>query len=382
MSTRRRFLRQSSAIAAGGLLLPHWMSCASGTGTTSAANAQEDAAPAAGEAARRPLGIAILGLGGYAKGQIAPALQLTEHCKLVGLITGSPEKLPEWRKQYNIAEQHCYTYDTMHQIAQDEAIDVVYVITPTATHKDFAVRAAQAGKHVWCEKPMAMTVADCHTIIDACDEAGVKLAIGYRMLHEPNTQQFIDWCAAQPDSNITKASAAACYAGSPPPTHDWRGQRAMGGGALYDMGVYAINGLRYSTGLVPEAVVRARQERPQSVDVTTTFTLRFPGGFEAEGLTSVLRPENYLRVEFGQGTWAEMQPLQPYQGVAGKASDGTVFGPPVANQQSLQMDDDALAILQGMPLLAPGREGLIDIAIIRAVIASAESGREVPIELS
>ena len=386
MPTRRRFLRQSSALAAGSLLAPAWVSCASGSQSPDRTS-PTDPAPAAASAKtrpNRPLGVAILGLGGYAEGQIAPALQLTEHCKLTGLITGSPDKLPRWRSKYGVAEAHCYTYDTMDRLAADDAIDVVYVITPTATHKDFAVRAARAGKHVWCEKPMAMTVADCQAIIDACDAAGVTLAIGYRMLHEPNTRAFIAWSAAQPEASITAASAGACYAGSPPATDYWRGQRHMGGGALYDMGVYAVNGLRYATGLIPGAVTRARQERmpgPDGVDLTTTFTLRFPGGFEAEGITSVLRPDNFARVEFGPTTWAQMRPLQPYQGVRGEASDGTVFGPPLPNQQSIQMDDDARAILDGTPLLAPGREGLIDIAIIRAIIASAEGGRAVDVQV-
>ena len=383
LQTRRRFLRQTSAAAAGALFLPQFLACAS-SANGDASQPQSASAKTPSDGSARQLGIAILGLGGYASGQIAPALQLTEHCKLRGLITGSPEKLPEWKSKYQVADEHCYTYDTMADIAKDEAIDVIYVITPTATHKDFVIRAAQAGKHIWCEKPMAMTPEDCQAMIDACDKAGVKLAIGYRMMHEPNTMAFMDWCAARPDDSISAASAVSSYAGSPPATDYWRGQRNMGGGALYDMGVYAVNGLRYGTGLIPEAVVRAKQERmagPNGVDLTTTFTLRFPGGFEAEGLTSVVKPGNYVRVEFGSDTWAQMEPLQPYTGVKGQASDGTVFGPPVPNQQSIQMDDDALAIMNGKPLIAPGREGLIDIAIIRAIIESAESGKEVAVRV-
>ncbi len=381
--TRRRFLRQTSAAAAGTLLLPSLIGCASSNGSAETQDASTATASAKTSTGARKLGIAILGLGEYAKGQIAPALRLTEHCELRGLVTGSPDKLPEWKSKYGIADEHCYTYDTMDRLADDDAIDVVYVITPTATHKDFSVRAARAGKHVWCEKPMAMTVAECQEIIDACNAAGKTLAIGYRMMHEPNTQQFIQVAKDKPFGAITSARSDAGYGGDRggPPADYWRGQRHMGGGALYDMGVYTVNGLRYGTQLIPEAVVRAtqkRQDRPDGVDLTTEYTLRFPGGFEARGRTSVVEKYNVLHVEAERG-WYEMEPMQPYQGVKGRTSDGRVFGPPVPNQQSIQMDDDALAIINGTPLIAPGREGLIDVAIIRAVIESAESGREVAI---
>ena len=382
---RREFLRTSGRAAAGLLLAPTLLGCG-GAGATQRGADVNDAPVATPTGPTRKLGVAILGLGGYARGQIAPALQLTEHCELRGLITGSPEKLPEWRARYGVDEAHCYTYDRMAEIADDDAIDVVYVITPTSTHKDFTLRAAAAGKHVWCEKPMALTVPDCRAMIDACAAAGVQLTIGYRMLHEPNTRAFVEHARARPMGTLTAATARAGYAGTPPPADYWRGQRHMGGGALYDMGVYAVNGLRYATQAVPEAVVRAeqrRQDRPDGVDLTTTFTLRFPGGLEADGATSVVERYNLLRVE-GPDGWAQLQPMQQYSGVRGEASDGTTFGPPIESphQQRLQMDDDARAILAGTPPIAPGREGLVDVAIIRAIVESAErGGAEVPIGL-
>ena len=382
MPTRRRFLRHTAAAGTGTLLLPQLLACGSTDTRASAASAKTQDAPPP----ERPLGIALLGLGGYAKGQIAPALQLTQHCRLAGLITGSPDKLPEWQSKYGVADEHCYTYDTMDEIADDPAIDVVYVITPTATHKDFAVRAARAGKHVWCEKPMAMDVAECQAIIDACEAAGVRLSIGYRMLHEPNTRQFIRVASGREFGPVRAARSHAGYAGNVPPADYWRGQRDMGGGALYDMGVYTVNGLRYGTQALPEAVVRASQDRidrPNGTDTTSTYTLRFPdeglGPVLAEAKTSVVEKYNLLRIEAERG-WYEMQPMQPYQGVEGSASDGRVFGPPVPNQQSLQMDNDAIAIAGDAELVAPGLEGLIDVAIIRAIIESAEAGREVAVD--
>jgi len=336
-------------------------------------------APAAAPKNDERLGVALLGLGGYAKGQIAPSLQFTKHCRLAGIVTGSPEKIPEWQQKYSIKDENVYTYDNLESIADNPEIDIVYIITPTATHKDFAVRAARAGKHVWCEKPMAMNPADCQAIIDACTENNVRLSIGYRMLHEPNTQAFIRLSKEKAYGAFTGATSFAGYPGSDPPTDYWRGQRVMGGGALYDMGVYTVNGLGYGLQMAPVAVVKAIQDRPTEVDVTTEYTLEYPGGLLAEGKTSVVTDYNLLRIDAKNG-WHQMEPMQPYGGVKGMTSDGTVLGPPIdGKQQALQMDDDALAIMKKQPMIAPGKMGMADVAVIRAIIESAETGKRVVI---
>jgi glucose-fructose oxidoreductase len=336
-------------------------------------------APASAPKKENKLGIALLGLGSYAKGQIAPSLQHTQHCYLAGIVTGSPEKIPEWQQKYGVKDENVYSYDTMDELADNPDIDVVYIITPTATHRDFAVRAANAGKHVWCEKPMAMTPEDCQDIIDACQKNNVRLSIGYRMIHEPNTQAFIALSKKKAFGEFTAATSLAGYAGADPPTDYWRGQRAMGGGALYDMGVYTVNGLRYGTQMAPVAVREATQLRPTEVDVTTTYTLEYANGLIANGKTSVVEEMNKLRIE-GETGWHELNPMQPYAGVKGLTSDGTVLGPPIdGKQQTLQMDDDALAIMQKKPVLAPGEMGKGDIAVVRAIIESAETGKRVEI---
>jgi glucose-fructose oxidoreductase len=374
-NSRRKFLRQSATAATGLILVPTIIGC----GTKSGAPSTSTAPAAAPEKADRKLGIALLGLGSYSKGQIAPSLQFTKHCELRGIITGSPEKIPVWQEKYGIKDENVYSYDTMEEIASNPDIDVVYVITPTATHKDFAIRAANAGKHVWCEKPMAMTPADCQAIIDACTKNKVRLSIGYRMLHEPNTQKLIALSKEKAFGEFTGATALSGYAGQDPPTDYWRGQRKMGGGALYDMGVYSVNGLRYGTQMAPVAVVKAMQHRPTDVDVTTEFTLEYTNGMTAIGKTSVVTEYNLLKIE-GKNGWHQMEPMQPYGGVKGMTSDGTVLGPPIeSKQQTLQMDDDALAILNHTPVMAPGQMGMDDIRVIRAIIESAETGKRVGI---
>ena len=139
------------------------------------------------------LGVALVGLGYYSTDLLAPALQQTTNCYLAGIVTGTPSKAETWMKKYNIPDKNIYNYETFDQLANNDDIDVVYVVLPPALHKEYVIRAANAGKHVWCEKPMAPSVRDCEAMIKACKENKVKLAIGYRMHHEPNTQKIIQF---------------------------------------------------------------------------------------------------------------------------------------------------------------------------------------------
>lgn len=324
---------------------------------------------------KKKLGVALVGLGYYSTDLLAPALQLTQHCELKGIVTGSPEKIPVWQKRYGIADANVYNYSNMHTIANNPEIDVVYIVLPTSLHKKYAVIAANAGKHVWCEKPMAMTELECQTIINACRKNNVQLTVGYRMQHEPNTQTVIHYAKTAPYGAINSVVAKAGYAGSPPT--GWRSKRAMGGGALYDMGVYPINAARYTTGQEPIAVTAEltadRTEFFTEVDEHAYVTLDFKNGLKAECAASVGTHFNRLRANCERG-WYELAPMQTYSGVSGKTSDGTLLNKPIANQQAKQMDDDALAILNNAEVIVPGVEGMADIRIVEAALKSSASG--------
>ena len=133
----------------------------------------------------RPLGVALLGLGRYAAGELAPALQKTKLCRLVGVVTGTPEKAEKWAKDYNLDKKNIYNYETLDRIAENKDIDIVYVVTPPGRHAEFTVRAAKAGKHVISEKPMATSVVECDRMIAACKAAKVQLGVGYRLHYDP-----------------------------------------------------------------------------------------------------------------------------------------------------------------------------------------------------
>jgi glucose-fructose oxidoreductase len=357
---RRKFIALSAA-AGTSLWLPLSCSTQSKAKTNSKGQSKDS------------IGVALLGLGSYSRGQLAPALQLTKHCHLAGIITGTPSKIPTWQEKYDIPDKNVYTYDTMDQIANNDDIDVIYIVTPTGTHARFAIAAANTGKHVWCEKPMAMNVAECQSIIDACAKNKVQLTIGYRMQHEPNTLEFNSYANTLPFGKIQRMDAHACYFGGG--GSGWRFQKNMGGGALYDMGVYTVNGLRNATGLFPERVISAKQyaNRPElftEVDETTEYILEFPGGLLGYGKMSVGDNTNFMKATCENG-WYELSPMQAYTGVQGQRSDGQLIGPAVPNQQSIQMDDDALALLEGRSMNIAGEEGLKDIQIIEAIIKSA-----------
>ncbi len=333
-------------------------------------------------AAKQKLGVALLGLGNYSTYQLAPALTLTQHCQLTGIITGSAEKIPLWQQRYGIADSNVYHYDDMHRLADNPAIDVVYVVVPTALHLKYAKLAAQAGKHVWCEKPMAMTVQQCQQMIEACAQNKMSLSIGYRMMHEPNTQRFYRYASRRPFGQLSSITSLAGYSGNGLPASNWRMQKQMGGGALYDMGVYAINGARHFAGSEPTAVTatfdKSHPEMFTDVDETTLFTLTFANGLEAQCGASVVKGFNRLRADCEQG-WYQLSPMQTYSGVRGQQSDGKHYPAFNGSQQAKQMDDNALAILHQTALIAPGEEGLKDIAIVEAVLHAAHQGKSITI---
>lgn len=366
---RRRFLVNSllgvAAVASG-------VGCAR-PGNTSGNSARNAARPSA------KLGVALLGLGKYAETQLAPALLRTQHCTLRGIVTGTPDKVPRWQKQYALEDRHVYDYGSLARIADDAAVQVVYVVTPTALHAKYAIMAAEAGKHVWCEKPMAMNSAECQSIIDACRKNGVFLSIGYRMQHEPNTRTIMSFAREKPYGAIQSLRASAGDRSDD--DQSWRMKREMGGGALYDMGVYSIDALRYASGEEPLRVLSARQwsERKElfsEVDEISEFELEFPSGARGVGRASRADGDNVLRVEAERG-WYKLEPMQSYQGVQGETSDGRKLDAKVDNQQARQMDDDALAIVEGRPALVPGEEAQRDIRILEAIVQAAAQKRPV-----
>ncbi len=326
---------------------------------------------------KEKLGVALVGLGYYSRDLLAPALQLTKHCELKGIVTGSPEKIPIWQQKYGIAAKNVYNYQNMHEIANNDEIDIVYIVLPNGLHKKYTIIGANAGKHVWCEKPMAMNVLECQQMITACAKNKVQLTIGYRMQHEPVTQQIIKWRSSKPYGMIQSLYAEAGFFSNPRDPKNWRLHKELGGGAMFDMGVYTLNASRYVTGLEPVAVT-AKQYSERSAfiaDETTIFDLEFPNDISATCKTTFAANINTLKVDCENG-WYQLSPMQSYSGVRGTTSDGKTLSPFQGNQQAKQMDDNALAILNKKSPLVPGEEGMKDIKVVEAIFKSAANKSE------
>jgi glucose-fructose oxidoreductase len=333
----------------------------------------------------KKLGVALVGLGSYSTYQLAPALQKTKYCHLAGIVTGTPAKADKWMRQYGITQDRVYNYENFDQIASDDAIDIVYVVLPNSMHAEFSIRAARAGKHVICEKPMALSVAECDAIIEACKSAGVRLGMGYRLQSEPYTREVKRLVREKTFGEVRFVSAAAAYISRGNP-NQWRLNKALsGGGALMNMGVYSIQSCIYGCGKNPVSVsAQEFSTRPayfKQTDETITAQFTFPGGTVGQMMTSHNASANRLYASCDRG-WFELKPANNYGPLSGRSSEGPIAFPH-DSQQKLQMDDFATHILEGAPNRAPGEMGRRDMVIVEAIYRSIrEGGRSIPVELS
>lgn len=367
-SSRRDFLYQLSLTVGGACLLSPFAHC----------RLPGQSGASGGKDPQKSLGVALVGLGSYSTYQLAPALQLTRNCHLAGIVTGTPEKEKTWAERYKIAPQHIYNYQNFDRIAADKDIDIVYVVLPIALHKEFTIRAAKAGKHVICEKPMAMNVQECREMIDACKKADRMLSIGYRLHFEPYNREMMRLGQQQVFGAVRSIDCANGFTWGNN-TDSWRLKKALaGGGGLMDMGVYAIQGARYVTGQEP-LYVTAREEktRPEvfrEVDETVYFDLEFPGGVVAKGVSSYNKNLNHLKVQAERG-WFALSEAYRYNGMRGATAQGPMTFDPNVNQQALQMDDFARCIREKKPTRVPGEEGLRDLQVVEAIYRSLQTGK-------
>lgn len=336
---------------------------------------------AATRAPKKKLGVALVGLGYYSKDILAPSLLNTSHCELKGIVTGTPSKIASWQDKYGIEDKNVYNYNNYDQIANNPDIDVIYVVLPPSMHREYTVRGAETGKHMWCEKPMAPSVVDCQAMIDACNKNKVMLSIGYRCQHDPNIQAYMQVTKSQKFGKVKMINSAAGYFDGR--TDHWKQSKAMGGGVMGDMGVYSLQGARLATGEEPIRVMaKASTTRPKiyhEVEETMTYQLEFPSGAIAACQASFGISMNHLRITYEKGN-VHMEPQSGYKGNKGEVSDGTKIAMDIGMQQPHQMDDDALSIINKKPMLVPGEEGLRDIRVVEAIYRSAaQNGTEVSV---
>ncbi|MEP7323404.1 MAG: Gfo/Idh/MocA family oxidoreductase [Saprospiraceae bacterium] len=370
MSSRRKFIRNLSAPV---LALPAFSLLNLESNTS---NREKEKKNYEGPV----LKVAILGLGSYGT-RVADAMQACTKAKLVGAISGTPSKLADWQKKYNIPAKNCYNYENLDSIKDNPDIDVVYIITPNSLHKPFTLRVAKAGKHVISEKPMAINAREAQEMIDACKQAKVKLLVGYRMHLEPKTMEII---RMRKDGELGKPlffqGLTGFRIGDPT---QWRLNKALaGGGSMMDIGIYAINGARYMIGEEPTWVTAQETKNDkikfkEGVDETITFQFGFPGGATASCLSTYAMnglDKFYLNGEKG---FAEMQPSTGYGPIKARTNKGELTYEHVTHQ-TVQMDEMSEIIFNGKKPMVPidGEEGLKDMKIIDAIFRAIKSGKK------
>lgn len=334
--------------------------------------------------APRKVGYAVVGLGYYATRQIMPNFANCEHSRLVALVSGTPAKLEQYGTEYGIPKTHRYSYADFDRIRDNPDIDAVYIVLPNSLHAEYTIRAAQAGKHVMCEKPMATSVAECRAMIAACRKAGRKLMIGYRSRFEPYNRLAIELARG---GHVGPTQLVTAEHGFPIQPNQWRLDKPLsGGGSMMDIGIYSLNAARYLTGEEPVSVNAVESTdrsdpRFRTVEDRVTFALRFPSGVIANCISSYSSAHNGYRV-IGTKGWIELEPATPYVGQAmtirkDNQTQPRVLPAPAKNQFAGQLDHLAECVLNGTDPIVPGEEGLADLRVIEAIYRSAAEGRQV-----
>jgi glucose-fructose oxidoreductase len=323
----------------------------------------------------KKLGIAIVGLGWYSENELAPALQLTQHCRLAGVVGGSREKGRQWAAKYGFPERNIYAYDELARVADNPDIDIVYLVTPNSEHAEQMITVAKARKHLICEKPITTNVADAERAIAAVKAAGIRHSVGYRLHFDPYHQELMRVARERTFGAFTRMKGDLSIMID---QKVWRTKRALaGGGPIMDVGIYVIQAACMAAQATPVAVTA--KERPKTrpdifadVEEAMEWTMEFADGATCEASTSYRAGVDFFRAE-GPGGWIEISPAFAFRGLAGKSSRGPLKFEPVS-QQARQMDDFARCVLENRESRVSLDLGLRDMKIIEAIYEAARTG--------
>ncbi|HTV81552.1 MAG TPA: Gfo/Idh/MocA family oxidoreductase [Acidobacteriaceae bacterium] len=344
--------------------------------------------------AGRRLGWCIVGLGRISMGQFMPGVALSKTGRLVALVSGHREKAERQAAMYNVPSPSIYDYENFDEIAADKDIDAVYIALPNSMHAEYTIRAAHAGKHVLCEKPMATSLGDCRKMIDVCRRKKVKLMIAYRCQYHPLHLKAIELIRSGALGQVQTIESAFgfdiqktfVFDGVRKPS--WRLEKKMaGGGPLVDVGIYCLNATRYLTGEEPAedgsgikaiASVVDHDGRFTEVEENDSWSMKFPSGILASCSTTYggMGTGGYFRVQGSKG-WLKMDPAFPYQGMhltGSLAGDQTIDMPdPQHDPAQFMAEADYFAdcVWNDREPKTDGEEGLRDMSYISEIYKSA-----------
>jgi predicted dehydrogenase len=331
---------------------------------------------------KKKIRYAVVGLGHIAQTAVLPAFEHAENSELAALVTGNPEKDRKLSDRYHV---NAYNYEDLEKAFAKERIDAVYVATPNILHREHTERAARAGVHILCEKPMATTQEDCEAMIAAAEENNVKLMIAYR-LHFNDANLHAVRVARS--GNLGDVRYFGSLFGLQVKEANIRTRKALGGGTLFDIGIYCINAARYLFRGEPIEVVGLTanngEKRFQEIEEITGALLRFPGERLATFICSFGSADIADYELVGTKGHLRLQNAYEYRGgvkcvttIDDKKSE-KVFKP--GDQFAPEFIYFSDCIINDRPPEPSGKEGLADVRVINAIYESAEIGRAVRIE--
>ena len=323
-------------------------------------------------------GYAVIGLGRIA-GHFMPGARNTTNSQITALVSGHRDKADRIAAEYGIPSSSIYNYENFDEIAHNPAVDAVYVALPNSMHAEYTIRAAKAGKHVLCEKPMSTNVADAEAMIAACKAANVKLMIAYRCHYEPTNLRAVKLIR---DGALGQVQAIESSFGFNMGPNEWRTNKKLaGGGPLFDVGIYCLNACRYLTGEEPEHIAAFASTidhdgRFSEVEENVSWTMKFPSGIVASCNTTYGAPmEGYYRVHGAKG-WLEVDQAFVYEGLRLRADfSGTQLDEPNPARDPSQFQAEAEhfshCVQNNLEPQSPGEEGLRDMGYITEIYRSA-----------
>jgi predicted dehydrogenase len=328
---------------------------------------------------QRKIGYCIVGLGRISMQHFMPGTRLSKLSRVTALVSGHRDKAEKMAAEYNVSPKSIYSYADYDAIAANKDIDAVYIALPNSMHAEYTIRAAKAGKHVLCEKPMATTVADADAMVAACRRANKKLMIAYRCQYEPTNLRAIQLIR---DGKLGKVEAIESANGFNIRAGEWRLSKTLGGGGpLMDVGIYSLNACRYLTGEEPAELkgyssVIDRDGRFDEVEENLSWSMTFPSGVVASCNTTYgVNMPGFYRVHGTKGM-LHVEPAFGYQGqhLTAKIQDQPPLDEPNPNRDPSQFvpeaDHLAECILGNKEPKTPGEEGLKDMKLMMALYRS------------
>ncbi len=331
-------------------------------------------------AAKKRIRYAVVGLGHIAQVAMIPAFkQAKRNSELVAVVSGDRAKRREIAQRYKV---QAFDYDDYDECLQ--MVDAVYIALPNSMHEEYTIRAARAGVHVLCEKPLAVTVDECRRMIAACRKANVKLMTAYRLHLEPLTIDAIELARRGKLGTLKYFNSSFSMTVR---QGDIRTKRDQGGGSLYDIGVYCINAARNLFGEEPTRVsaisINSGVAKLAEIDETTAATLQFGNDRIAAFVTSFNAADvSAFRIV---GTKGDLRADPAYEYAEGLEYTVTIDGKktrkklPKHDQFAPQLLYFSDCILKNRQPEPSGEEGMQDVRIVQALYKSSRLGRPVTI---